>query len=75
VDRPSGTMGAFDNMDDRPAQSAAWTPAEIVVKVADDAETLNFGVISVGKSRAWVDGMTLEVVPDATPSTGKYQSR
>jgi hypothetical protein len=27
-------------------------------------------VLSHGKGRAWVDGITLEVVPNATPSIG-----
>jgi len=73
VDLPNRGMDAFDNMDDRPVRSAAWTQAEIVGKVAADADVLNVGVISVGKGRAWVDGITLEVVPDATPSTGAHR--
>jgi len=73
VDLPNRQPSAFDNMDDRPVQSFTWMPAEIVVKVAEGAETLNFGVMSIGKGRAWVDGMTLEVVPDETPSTGVHQ--
>ncbi len=73
VDLSNGKMGAFDNMGDRPVQAADWTPAEIVAKVAADAGTLNFGVMSVGKGRAWVDGVTLEVVDDATPLTGMHR--
>lgn len=73
VDLPNRKMGAFDNMGERPVQSANWTSAEIVGKVAAEAETLNFGVMALGKGRAWVDGVTLEVVPDATPSTGVHQ--
>jgi hypothetical protein len=73
VDLPNKKVGAFDNMQDRPVQSSNWTSAEIVGKVAADAEKLNFGVISIGKGHAWVDGVTLEVVPDGTPSTGMHQ--
>jgi hypothetical protein len=71
VELSNGKAGAYDNMDDRPVQSAEWTQAEIVARVAADAETINFGAISMGKGKAWVDGVTLEVVPDGTPSTGK----
>lgn len=63
VDLPNRQVGAFDNMDDRPVQSFTWMPAEIVVRVAESAKTLNFGVMSIGKGRAWVDGVTLEIVP------------
>jgi hypothetical protein len=73
VDLPNRQPSAFDNMDDRPVQSFTWTPAEIVVKVADGAWTFNFGVMSIGKGHAWVDGMTLEVVDDATPLTGMHR--
>jgi hypothetical protein len=46
VDRPNRTMGAFDNMGDRPVKSVNWSSAEIVAKVADDALTLNIGVMA-----------------------------
>jgi hypothetical protein len=73
VDRPNRTPGAFDNMDDRPVRSAAWTPGEIVAKIADDAEFVNIGVTSHGKGRAWVDGMTFEVIAGDSKETGMVE--
>jgi hypothetical protein len=69
VDRPNRAMGAFDNMQDRPVKSVNWTPVEIVGKVADDAQTINFGVTASPGGRAWVDGLTFDVVPNDTPET------
>jgi hypothetical protein len=69
VDRPNRLMGAFDNMQDRQVKSVNWTAAEIVGKVADDAQTVNFGVVAYHGGRAWVDGLTFEVVPNDTPET------
>ncbi len=75
VDRPGPQVGSFDNMDDRPVKSSAWTPAEIVAKVQDDAARLNIGVMSLGKGRVWVDDLSFEIVADSTPSTGKWAQR
>jgi hypothetical protein len=63
-------MGAFDNMQDRPINSAEWKHYEIVLPVDEDAQKLNVGVFIIGKGRAWFDDATLEVVDDATPSSG-----
>lgn len=72
VDRANETTGFFDHMSDRPVTSAQWTLAEIVGKIEPDALVLNVGVMTIGKGKAWVDGMTLEIVPDGTPTTTHY---
>jgi uncharacterized membrane protein YphA (DoxX/SURF4 family) len=78
VDRESKTpgernVGAFDNMQDRPINSAAWKHYDIVLPVDADAQTLNVGIFIIGKGRAWFDDVSLEVVDDATPATGRAQ--
>jgi len=71
VDRPNHKVGFFDNMDDRPVQTATWTDVEIVGKIDADAEKIFFGVLSIGKGQAWVDSLSFEVVPDGTAQTGR----
>ena len=74
VDQPDRKMGFFDNMDNRPVVTAAWTDAEIVGPIATDAQSIALGVMSIGSGRAWVEGMTLEIVADDTKTTGAQQS-
>ena len=62
VDRENRQQGFFDNMDDRPIRSSEWTRTEITGPVAPDAQFINIGVMSVGRGRVWVDGVTFEVV-------------
>ena len=62
VERPHGLDGFSDYMDDRPIRSAQWTQCEIVGQVARDAQFINFGFISNGKGRVWVDDVSFEVV-------------
>lgn len=64
VDRANGRQGFFDNMDDRPVRSAAWTACEIVAEIDADAQFLDFGVTAIGRGRVWVDDVTFEVVPE-----------
>ena len=71
VDRQGDERGFFDNMGDRPIRDAAWKPYEIVGEVADDAVSLNFGMILVGTGRAWIDGASLEVVDLSGASTSR----
>ena len=53
----------FDNMDDRPVRSANWKSAEIRVRVPEDAVTINFGVMSLGHGRAWIDEISFATGP------------
>ncbi len=62
-------IGAFDNMQDRPIDSADWKQFEIVLQIADDAEKLNVGIFLIGKGKAWFDDASLEVADEKAKST------
>ena len=62
VDRENHRGGFFDNMDDRPVRSPEWARYEISGPVDADARFIEFGVMSVGRGRAWVDDVSFEVV-------------
>ncbi len=62
VDRERHRSGFFDNMDDRPVRSGAWTECEIVGRINDDAAFIDIGVMSIGRGRVWVDDVSFEVV-------------
>lgn len=64
VDRAQKQMGFFDNMQDRPIRSSAWAYYEIAGDVAADAESLNLGLILQGTGTAWLDDVTIDVVPN-----------
>lgn len=68
VDREGG-MGAFDNMQDRPIQSADWQHFDIVLDVADDATRLNVGMFVIGQGKAWIDDASLEPVEQEVSTT------
>ena len=73
VDRKNKQMGAFDNMGDRPIRSDDWEHYEIVVDVDDDAERMTIGMLVLGKAKAWIDDVSLEVIDkddDTTKTTG-----
>ena len=55
--------GFADNMDDRPVRTGNWTRCEIVGEINDDARFINFGVMSIGGGRVWVDDVSFEVIP------------
>ena len=62
VDRAGGTMGFFDNMNDRPIRSKDWQQFEIVGDIAADAEQINFGLLLTGGGKAWLDSVSIEAV-------------
>ena len=62
-------IGAFDNMQDRPIDSAEWKHYDIVLPVDKDAQRLNVGIFVSGKGQAWFDDASLEVVDDSTPAS------
>lgn len=66
VDRVDDSMGAFDNMGDRPvidSRDAAWHPAVIELTVDPDAKWINLGWISVeGRATVMVDDAELVVI-------------
>lgn len=62
VSRANHRTGFFDNMGDRPVRSGQWTQCEIVGTMDRDAQFIDFGFMSFGKGRVWVDGVSFEVV-------------
>ncbi len=68
VDRTRSRTGFFDNMNDRPILNAEWARYEIVGDVAEDAETINVGLMLFGGARAFLDDVTLDVVGSASAS-------
>jgi len=61
VDRASGEMGFFDNMQDRPITDSTWTTYDITGEVADDAEQIYFGGLLTGQGTAQMDAFQLQV--------------
>jgi hypothetical protein len=61
VDLPDQELGFFDNMEDRPITSSAWSTYEIEGAVAEDAVRIAFGAFLVGQGQLWVDGLELMV--------------
>jgi hypothetical protein len=66
VDRPNRAMGFFDNMQDRPVQSAEWREYEIQGPVANDALTIVGGLLTSGAVTADYDGFELAVLDGTT---------
>jgi len=62
VVRANRRNGFYDNMDDRPVRSGQWTLCEIVGEVDRDAQFIDFGFMSSGKGRVWVDDVSFHVV-------------
>ena len=63
VDRGTGKEALFENMNDRPVQSDDWTRREITAEIDGNANFIEFGIMTYGRGRAWVDGMSFEVIP------------
>jgi len=59
VDRPSGAMGFFDNMGDRPIRDPEWREYTIEGTVADDATAIAFGAMASGAVTADFDAIQL----------------
>ena len=75
VDRKAGSsgepkLGAFDNMQDRPITDSKWERYEIVLDVAEDAETVLAGIFTIGhKTTVWFDDVSLKVVEGDVETT------
>src|ERR1022692_3070918 len=63
VERANHRNGFFDKMDDRPVRAPDWTLAEITADIGEDARFINFGVMSIGGGRVWVDDVSFDVIP------------
>jgi hypothetical protein len=62
VERANRKNGFSDNMEDRPVRSQQWTHCEISGPVDEDAQFINFGFISIGGGRVWIDDVSFEVI-------------
>lgn len=68
VDRADGQVGFFDNMGERPIRNVRWEYYEIVGDVADDAQSVNLGLILMRNGQVWLDDVALEIIGPA-PTT------
>jgi hypothetical protein len=66
-----GSIGAFDNMQDRPITVDDWQHFEIVADIEEDAVRLTVGMLVMGKTKAWIDGASLEIVDEEVTTTAK----
>lgn len=62
VDRSSGVMGFFDNMQDRPIVSAEWNFYDITGTIDSDASLVNIGIMLLGTGKVWIDEASFEVL-------------
>ena len=69
IDRESGAMGGFDNMQDRPIEADDWQHYDIVLDVEEDAKRVFLGMLVLGKTKAWMDDASLEVVDQTVKKT------
>jgi C-terminal processing protease CtpA/Prc len=79
ADLDDGSMGAFDNMGDRPIRAAAagsrdWSDAVIEVDIEPNAVSVSVGFISVGGATVFIDAVRLEIVGDAAERTPPQQA-
>jgi hypothetical protein len=71
VERSNRRTGFSDSMDDRPVRSSEWTRCQIVSEIDVDAQFIQFGVMSIGGGRVWVDDVSFEVIPHAQTSSAR----
>ncbi|NMO97628.1 helix-turn-helix transcriptional regulator [Paenibacillus lemnae] len=71
IDRKSGDMLKFDNMQDRSITGTRdWNLYAVVLDVPESSHAVAFGVLLCGRGKAWVDNFKIEIVDDKTPVTG-----
>ncbi|WP_442604348.1 helix-turn-helix transcriptional regulator [Paenibacillus sp. KN14-4R] len=60
----------FDNMSNRPITgNTNWTRYSVVLDVAEDSDSIHFGVLLTGKGQVWIDSLQFDIVGDEVPST------
>lgn len=60
VGRPGAVV--FDSQISHPVTGADWRAFEIEADVPDDADAISYGMHLVGKGRAWLDAVSIEVI-------------
>lgn len=63
VDREGGRLGFFDNMGDRSIVAGEWRTYELTGEVAPDANTIEIGVLSSGKTDVHIRPAAFEMLP------------
>jgi hypothetical protein len=67
-DAANGQAVAFANMQNRGMKGTSdWTPAEIVLDIPEDAETISMGLILQGAGQVWMNDLSFQIVDKATP--------
>ncbi|WP_443937562.1 S41 family peptidase [Pedobacter sp. MW01-1-1] len=61
VDRDNGTVGFFDNMNNRPIKSKNWQTFEIKGTINNDAKQVLFGAFLLNQGQFAVDDLSLKV--------------
>jgi len=69
----SGSIGMFDNMHDRPIKLNEWKQYEIVSDVSNDANSITFGVLIVGKGEVFIDNVVVQVVDESVKPTARLR--
>lgn len=70
IDSPSGDTLAFDNMHNRSISGTTdWNHYTIVLDVPEEAASIHFGVLLIGKGKVWADNFLFTVVDEKTPTT------
>jgi erythromycin esterase len=65
-DRAQVWLGVDGGESQKAAVDASrWTACEIVSEVESNAQTIQFGVLSAGKGRVWVDGVSFQIAPES----------
>lgn len=62
VDRMGDRRGSFGIAGDRPATGKEWREYEVYGDVAEDAVSIELGLLLMGDGRAWLDAGSFEVV-------------
>ena len=64
VDRKTGGMGAFDNMNDRPIVAGGWRDAKIEAEIDSDAALVNIGFMAIGGATLFIDDLQVSLSDD-----------
>lgn len=76
VDGQKGEVLAFDNMKDGKTDRSItgtnnWKQCDLVLDIPFNAKKIMYGALLSGEGRIWFENVTLEIVNNFTPTTGK----
>jgi RNA polymerase sigma factor (sigma-70 family) len=76
VDRPGDRSLQFDNMDGRqPKGTNDWAEYSVVLDVPEKATAVNYGFFVNGSGQMWVNGLKIEPVDKAVPTTERASNQ